>query len=154
MVMSSLHYSKVQVLVNFPFFFKRCNSLLIGQFYFSFIYLFPIFIIGWAYFSMPNFKHMYWLYILNVSIRVSNYHYYYYCLLLESLSDSKFPHVSRTVPSILSDFNNVVIWMISTRPLISKSSCPFINPSVTVPTTPITIDINVSFMFCSFSIPL
>ena len=29
-----------------------------------------------------------------------------------------------TLLSILADLNNTVIWMVSTRPLISKSSCP------------------------------
>ena len=43
-----------------------------------------------------------------------------------SLSDSKYPQVSRTLHSILADLNNAVIWMISTYPLISKSSSPFI----------------------------
>ena len=34
--------------------------------------------------------------------------------------------VSRTLLSILADLNNVVVWMVSTRPLISKSfeGCP------------------------------
>ena len=36
--------------------------------------------------------------------------------------------------------------MVSTRPLISKSSSPLNNPSVTVPRTPITIGINATFM--------
>ena len=40
--------------------------------------------------------------------------------------------------------------MISTRPVISKSSSPFTNPSVTVPRAPITIGIIVTFMFHSF----
>ena len=40
--------------------------------------------------------------------------------------------------------------MVSTRPLISKSSWPYINPLVTVPRAPITIDITVIFMFNSF----
>ena len=40
--------------------------------------------------------------------------------------------------------------MFSTRPLVSKSSSPFINPLVTVPKAPITIVINVTFMFHSF----
>ena len=67
-----------------------------------------------------------------------------------SLSDSKSPQVCRTLLSILADLNNVVVWMVSTHPLISKSSCPFINPSVTVPRAPITIGIKVTFMFFSF----
>ena len=40
--------------------------------------------------------------------------------------------------------------MVSTNPLISKSSSPFINPSVTVPRAPITIGINVTFMSRNF----
>ena len=32
------------------------------------------------------------------------------------LSDSKSPQVSRTLLSILAVFNNVVVWMVSTRP--------------------------------------
>ena len=43
--------------------------------------------------------------------------------------------------------------MISTRPPISKSPSPCINPLMTVPRAPITIGINVTFMFHSFSIP-
>ena len=39
-----------------------------------------------------------------------------------SLSDSKFLQVSRTLLSSLADLNNAVVWMVSTRPLISKSS--------------------------------
>ena len=63
------------------------------------------------------------------------FYYYYYYLLLESfshqltlmilhksLSDSKSPQVSRTLLSILAHFNNAVVWMVSLRPLISKSS--------------------------------
>ena len=67
-----------------------------------------------------------------------------------SLSDSKSPQVSKTLHSILVDVNNGVVWMVSTRPLISKSPSPFINPSVTVPRTPITNGIMVTFMFHSF----
>ena len=40
--------------------------------------------------------------------------------------------------------------MVSTRSLISKSSSPYINPLVTVPRAPITIVINVTFIFQSF----
>ena len=66
------------------------------------------------------------------------------------LSDSKSPQVFRTLLSILADLNNAVIWMVSTRPLISKSSSPCINPLMTVPRTPITIGIIVTFMSHSF----
>ena len=66
-----------------------------------------------------------------------------------SLSD-KSPQVSRTLLSILADLNYAVVWMVSTRPVISKSSSPCINPLVTVPRAPITIGIIVTFMFHSF----
>ena len=49
-----------------------------------------------------------------------------------SLRD-KFPQVSRTLLSILANFSNAVVWMVSTRPLIFKSSSPFTKPLVTVP---------------------
>ena len=67
-----------------------------------------------------------------------------------SLSDSKFPQVYRTLLSIMAVLNNVVVWMVSTRPPTSKSSSPFSNPLVIVPNAPITIGIIVTFMFHSF----
>ena len=67
-----------------------------------------------------------------------------------SLSDSKSPQVSKTLLSILAVLNNAVVWMVSTRPLTSKSSSPFSNPLVTVPNTPITIGIIFTCMFHSF----
>ena len=88
--------------------------------------------------------------------------YYYYSLIkaflhqrspivfLWSLSDSKSPQVSRTLLSILAVLNNVVVWMISTRPPTSKSSSPLSNPLVSVPNAPITIGIFVTCMFHSF----
>ena len=54
------------------------------------------------------------------------------------LSDSKSPQVSRTRLSILANLN-VVVLIVSTRPLISKSSSPCPNPLMTVPNAPITI---------------
>ena len=66
------------------------------------------------------------------------------------LSDSKSPHVSRTLLSILAVFNNAVVWMVSTRSPTSKSSRPFNNPLVTVPKAPITIGIIVTFIFHNF----
>ena len=67
-----------------------------------------------------------------------------------SLSDRKSPHVSRTLLSILAVLNNVVVWIVSTRPPTSKSSSPFSNRLVPVPNAPITIGIFVSCMFHSF----
>ena len=49
-----------------------------------------------------------------------------------SLSDSKSPQVSRTLLSILAVLNNVVVWMVSSRPATSKSSCLFSDPLVTI----------------------
>ena len=67
-----------------------------------------------------------------------------------SLSDSKSLQVCRTALSILAVLNNVVVWMVSTRPPTSKSSSLFYNSLVTVPKAPITIGIIVTFMFHSF----
>ena len=67
-----------------------------------------------------------------------------------SLSDSKSPRLSRSLLAILADLNNAVFWMVSTRPLISKSSSPCTNPLVTMQSAPITISIIHTFMFHSF----
>ena len=67
-----------------------------------------------------------------------------------SLSDSKSPQVSRTRRRILAVLSHAVVWMISTRPPISKSSRPFNNPLVIVPNAPITIGTIVTFMFHCF----
>ena len=67
-----------------------------------------------------------------------------------SLSDSKSSQVSRSLLSILADLNNVVVWIVATRPVISKSTSPCTNPLVTLPRAPITIGITVTFMFHSF----
>ena len=67
-----------------------------------------------------------------------------------SLSDSKSPQVFRALFSILAVLNNAVVWMVSARPLISKSSSPFNNPLIIVPRAPITIGVNVTYMFHSF----
>ena len=42
-----------------------------------------------------------------------------------SLSDNKFPQVSTILLGILSDLSNAVVWIVSTRPIISKSSSLF-----------------------------
>ena len=67
-----------------------------------------------------------------------------------SLSDSMSPQVSRTLLSILANLNTAVVWMVSIRPLISKSSGPSTNTLVTVPRAPITIGIIVTLVFRSF----
>ena len=67
-----------------------------------------------------------------------------------SLSDSKSPQVFRTLLSILAILNNALVWTISTRPVIFKSSSLCNNPFVTVPRAPITIGVIVTFMFHNF----
>ena len=67
-----------------------------------------------------------------------------------SLSDSKSNQVSRTRLSIMAVLSNAVVWIVSTRPLTSKSSRPFNNPLATVPNAPIAIGTIVTFMFHSF----
>ena len=67
-----------------------------------------------------------------------------------SLSDSKSSQVFRTLLSILAGLNKAIVCMVSTYPLISKSSSPFNNPLGIVPSAPITIDITVTFMFHRF----
>ena len=65
-------------------------------------------------------------------------------------SDRKSPQVSRTLLSIQSDLNNAVVWMVSTRPLLSQSSSPCTNHSVIVPSVLFTTGITVIFMFHRF----
>ena len=67
-----------------------------------------------------------------------------------SLSDNKFPQVTRTLLSIMADLDNAVFWMVTTRPLISNSSTPCSNLLVIVPIAPITNSITVTFMCHSF----
>ena len=67
-----------------------------------------------------------------------------------SFSDCKSPQISRTLLSILTDLNNAMVWMVSTRPHISKSSNPFINSLVIVLSAPTTIGLTVTVMFHSF----
>ena len=67
-----------------------------------------------------------------------------------SLNHSTSPRVSRTLLCILADLNNAVVWMVSSRPLISECFNPFISLLVTVPRGLITIGITVTFMFLSF----
>ena len=71
--------------------------------------------------------------------------------LADSLSlEFESPQVSRTLLNIQAVLNNAIVWMVSARPPISKSSTPFNNPLVTVPKAPITNGIIVTFMFHSF----
>ena len=67
-----------------------------------------------------------------------------------SLSESKFPQVSRALLSILAVFNNAVVWMVSPNPPTSMFSIPFNNPLVTVPKSPKLIGTIVTLMFHRF----
>ena len=67
-----------------------------------------------------------------------------------NLYNSKSHQVSRTLLSILADLNNAVVWMVSTRPLISKSSSSCTIPLVTVPKAQITTGISVTFIVHMF----
>ena len=51
--------------------------------------------------------------------------------------------IFRTILSILADLNNALVWMVSTRLLISKSFSPCTNPLGSIPSVPITISINI-----------
>ena len=70
-----------------------------------------------------------------------------------SLSDSMSQDFM-TLLSILANLNNAVVLMVSTCPLISKSSSLFTNPLGIVPSAPITISITITFMFHSFILVL
>ena len=72
-------------------------------------------------------------------------------VLADGLSlEFEWQQVSRSLLSILAVLNNAVVWMVSTRPPTFKSSILFNNPLVTVPKTPITIGIIVTFTFHNF----
>ena len=96
---------------------------------------------------------------------VRHYYYYYSCnlpfefphrrLLMVSpwrLTDNKTPQVFMTLPSILADLNNAVVWTVSTCPVISKNSSPCTNPLMTVQNAPITIGTIVP-LFTFFQFP-
>ena len=70
-----------------------------------------------------------------------------------SLRDSKSPQVSRTLLSILAIPTNEVVWLVSTRPFITKSSRSFNNPSVILPKAPITIFISTCLMVSASKMP-
>ena len=69
-----------------------------------------------------------------------------------SLNDSKSPKEIRSIISIMAVLKNVVVWIVASRPLISKSVSLFKNPLVPEPKEPKTIGIIVSFILHSFSI--
>ena len=62
-------------------------------------------------------------------------------------NDSKSLQIFRTLLSILANLHNIVFFMVSTHPLISKFSTPDTNYLLTETIWPITIDITVTFKF-------
>ena len=82
---------------------------------------------------LETFSHQRWLRIFHRSFR-----------------DSKCPQFFRTLLRILADLNNAVFRMVSTCPVIFKSSSPCINPLVTVSRAPIIISIIVTFILHRF----
>ena len=71
-----------------------------------------------------------------------------------SLSDSQSRQVTRTPLSILAEVINAVVLMITSCPLILKSSSHIIHPLGIVPSASIKIGINVSLMIHGFFLSL
>ena len=72
-------------------------------------------------FCIKTIKLFYYYHLISIS-----FSYQFWLMVFPwSLSDIKSPQVSRNLLSILAVLNNVVVWMVSTRPLTSKSSSPF-----------------------------
>ena len=67
-----------------------------------------------------------------------------------SLSDSKSPQESSFPLIILVTFNNSLVWIVTTRRLISECFSSYTNLLVSVPSAPITIGITIIIMFHSF----
>ena len=67
-----------------------------------------------------------------------------------SLSDSKSAQDSWTLLCIQAEFNNALVYMVSSYSLISESSSRFSNPFGIVQSSPITIGITVTFILHSF----
>ena len=93
-----------------------------------------------------------YIYIINIIIilrvfNISVCRWFFHC----GLSDSKSLQVSRTLLSILADLENCLVFVWSPlNPFISNSSILFINSLLTVPSSPIAINICITFMFYSF----
>ena len=68
-----------------------------------------------------------------------------------SLIDCKSLQVSRTLLSVLADFNNTVVWMVSAgRPISNSFSSLTKTLGILPPNAPITVGITVTFIFLSF----
>ena len=119
--------------INFPS--QLC--LLLYSFCASFLHLLIMWLTVYYYFTILRFFYtsVSWGFSTGVWLTAS---------LLKS------PQVSRTLFSILADQNDALVWLVSTRPLISKSFSPCTNPLVCVPIKQITIGITVIFIFHNF----
>ena len=129
-----------------------------------FVYLFAFFIfIMWSTATAKSISLVFWSGLGNplVSQNPREFSYYYYSfesfshlrwpiVSHSSLSNNKFPQVSRTLLRILVNIDKTVVSIVSTRPLISKSSSRWVNPLVTVSKAPVTIGITVTFMYNIF----
>ena len=129
---------------------KPCNSLqLISFFYWDTCNhipvrkLFVLRIVIWSDNCQQFIIFMFFLHFWDFHISVS------LCFFPWGLRDWKSAQVSRTLLSILADLNNVVVWMLSTRFLISKSFSPIINSFWDCTEHTITIIISVTFIFPS-----
>ena len=71
-------------------------------------------------------------------------------IFLWGLSDSKSPHVSMTLLSILADLSNAVVLMVSARLPISNSSGSLNQPLGIVMRASFTVGISLTFRFNSF----
>ena len=69
--------------------------------------------------------------------------------IIRILSDSKSPKIFRTFLCILANLTNVVVWMVSIRPLISKSNRTLCMVLEIVPSAPITANITITNVFHS-----
>ena len=72
----------------------------------------------------------------------------------KSLSVCKSPQVSKSLFNILADLSNAVVWMVSTRSLISMPIIPFSKPLMIFPSGSITSGITVTLIFHSFFLVL
>ena len=86
-----------------------------------------------------------------------NYHNYYFApeFFIPTLTNgfsltSEWPQVSRTLLSILTDLNSVVVRMVLILPLICNSFNLLAKPLETIPSTPSTIGITITFTFHSY----
>ena len=84
-----------------------------------------------------------------ISLFVCSSHQYSLVVLYWSLCDSKSPQISMTL-SILTYLNNAIVWIVITHPPISSSSSTLSYFWGTIPSTPITVGITITLIFCCF----